>query len=459
MFSRKLLVGVCAAVLIMTGAAAAQSPGMPQDRGDRSDLLVRLRYAEEAWQSEPGTESAMEYATRLFEAGHFERSRELLSSMLDGEERPLDAIHLAARLDYYMGDYASAEKLFTEAVAGDPQNVRAAVGVLMTHYQTNAFELGAALPDEMFGGRPIPHLDVMRAMEGNEPYEVSWADGPLAEVPFLDSDPLPVVEVTIDGRSIFVIIDTGADMFVLDTEIAEDMGMETVATMQAMFAGGMQGELGFGVAESLTLGGVTLSNVPVSMLPTKALSLTERTIGGIMGVGVLKQFLSTMDYPGNRLVLRERSASAVEEFRESETERIVEDVPFYLSSTHFLLAHGSINGYIDLVFHVDSGLAGTPSFAAPRELLEYASIPIPEVEVRDDVIGGGGGGFAVGEFEIAELGLGSLVGHDLVGSYGGQPPGSYWMAGFIIDGLISHNFLRDYAWTLDFDGMRMIFAR
>ena len=31
--------------------------------------------------------------------------------------------------------------------------------------------------------------------------------------------------------------------------------------------------------------------------------------------------------------------------------------------------------------------------------------------------------------------------------------------GFIQDGLISHNFLRAYAWTLDFERMRMVFTR
>ena len=115
MLSRILLVGACVAALVMTGAATAQPPGMPQDRGNRSDLLVRLAQAEEAWRSEPGAESTVEYATRLFEAGRFERSREVVGSLLDGAERPLDVVHLAARLDYYMGDYASAEKLFTVA--------------------------------------------------------------------------------------------------------------------------------------------------------------------------------------------------------------------------------------------------------------------------------------------------------------------------------------------------------
>ncbi len=34
-----------------------------------------------------------------------------------------------------------------------------------------------------------------------------------------------------------------------------------------------------------------------------------------------------------------------------------------------------------------------------------------------------------------------------------QPP-----TGFPIHGLVSHNFLRDYAWTIDFDAMQMYFA-
>jgi hypothetical protein len=33
------------------------------------------------------------------------------------------------------------------------------------------------------------------------------------------------------------------------------------------------------------------------------------------------------------------------------------------------------------------------------------------------------------------------------------------MLGFIQDGLISHKFLRQYAWTLDFEGMRMLFTK
>ena len=111
-----------------------------------------------------------------------------------------------------------------------------------------------------------------------------------------------------------------------------------------------------------------------------------------------------------------------------------------------------------LLFHIDSGLAGEAAFGAPRPTLDYVGIPVPEVSVQEGFVGGGGGGFATGTFEIAELGLGSLRQAGLKGSFGALPPQSYQMLGFIEDGLISHNFVRKYAWTLDFERMVMVFS-
>ena len=62
--------------------------------------------------------------------------------------------------------------------------------------------------------------------------------------------------------------------------------------------------------------------------------------------------------------------------------------------------------------------------------------------------------------EIDELALGSLSQEDLLGEYGTVTPDGYWNpAGFIQDGLISHNFLRQYdSWTMDFSEMVYYFA-
>ncbi|MBN2564925.1 MAG: aspartyl protease family protein [Candidatus Eisenbacteria bacterium] len=459
--ARNILVLICLALIVIARTSlpgAAQGPAMPgEDRGDRGTALDELTAAERRWLDD-GTDPdiTMSYATLLLEAGQFERSRDVVEPLLQAADTPLDAVLTAARLDYFMGDYVGSEALYNEVLSRDPENRRALTGLVFTYYQTNAYHRCAELPQEALADVRLPHLDVMLAFGQETPWRISWDDAPQTEVPFLETDPLPVIEVEIEGLKIAAIVDTGGDLFILDTETAESLGMARIASMMGMFAGGMQAEIGFARADSLRVGGATLHAVPISILPTRGLSLGERQIEGIVGTAVLRQFLSTMDFPRGRLVLRERSESSLDEFQHEVAGRVAEEVPFYLQSSHFLLAHGSLNGHQGLLFHVDSGLAGEPAFAAPRETMEYLHIPIPEMAVHEGVVGGGGGGFATGTFPIAELGLGRLVRRDLVGTFGGQPPGSYWHMGFIVDGLISHNFLRDYAWTLDFDRMRMV---
>ena len=64
----------------------------------------------------------------------------------------------------------------------------------------------------------------------------------------------------------------------------------------------------------------------------------------------------------------------------------------------------------------------------------------------------------MGYFPIVSLGLGTLIQEDLIGEYSPGNSESYRGNGFIQDGLISHQFLRKYAWTIDFDEMEFIFA-
>jgi hypothetical protein len=429
------------------------------DGSHRGDLLQLVEEARVAFGSDPGEDARYEYARVLMEAGDFVGSQETVAPLLDAAKPSPEAVRLAAKLAYLSGDYARAEELYSALVredAGDPGDLG---GLVFTYYQTNRFESCADLPAERLSGMRLPVLDVMLAFGQEAPYTQEWSGDRRTEIPFVSNDPLPMVEVQVDGRTVTALIDTGADLFILDTDVAAELGVEPVTSMMGMFAGGKTAEIGFSRVESLRLGGVTLRNVPVSTLPTKPLSLAGVEIEGIVGVAVLRQFLTTLDYPNDRIVLRERTEPAREAFLSESGERVLEEMPFYLQSSHSILAHGSLNGRGDMLFRIDSGLAGEPAFGAPEQTLRYVGIPVPEVEVREDVVGGAGGGFAVGQFEIESLAMGRLEQRDLVGSFGGQPPGSYRRSGFIVDGLLSHNFLKQYAWTLDFDAMTMYFVR
>ena len=444
------------------------APAASEVEKDRGQILKEIAAAQEALLKDPShSEVRSRLARLLYQSGEFEKAKTSALPLLDAAKPTNETLFLAADLDYLLGHYDKAESAYQKIIALNPGDLqvqaRADSKLAMTYYQTNQYAKAADLFKELEGKIKLPHWDLMRAFGRERPYQIVWpGDFGLSIAPFIVTDPLPIVSVEIQGRQIYALIDTGADLFMLDTEVAAALGIKPLASMTGTFAGGKQAEVGFGRVNSLRIGQVTLKAVPISILPTqrfsKGFAEGKYTIGGIVGTGVLKQFLATMDYPGEQLVLRRADEEGRKDLRQATEGKTVVEVPFVLAVTHFLMARGSLDGKEGLTFFVDSGLAGEAAFAAPVQTLKYAGIPIPETKVEDG-IGGGGGGFATGLFKIARLGLGPLVQENLKGEYGANPPESYWRLGFINDGIISHQFLRKHAWTIDFAGMRMILAK
>lgn len=446
-------------------APKAPGPGQPPMRPPvdvsrtRGVFLEELAEAKVAHVANPGdSEAAFRHAELLYQVGRFDESREAVEALLGTSEPTVDALILAARIEYLYARYEPAEKLLKQALAREPHNMGALSKLLFIFYQTNRYERCLEIPEETRAAVRLPHMDFMLGFDGDEPYQIEWHDGQQAVVPFLQVDPLPVVRVTINGRELLALIDTGADTFVLDAELAESMGVKPIASMMGMFGGGMTAEVGFGRVDELSMGGVTMSSVPIAMLPTGHFSVADEPVYGIIGTNLLKQFLATMDYPNERLILREPTGSATSRFYAESAALEVEEMPFYLQATHYMMAGGSLNGHDGLMFFVDSGLGGEPSFTAPQQTLAYLGVPLPDASEAVDAVGGGGA-WSSTTFPIDQLGLGGLSQSGVTGEYGALPPGSYMRLGFIQDGLISHSFLRQYAWTLDFERMRMVFTR
>ncbi len=338
----------------------------------------------------------------------------------------------------------------------------AKVGLMFSYYQTDRFDKIKEL--EFPPGVMLPNVEAIKAFEEN-PYQKEWhSEDKVSTIPFLMTDPLPLLEIEFNGVPVIVFFDTGADTFILDNEIASAMGIEWDVKAMGSFGGGKKSEFGFGKVDSVKLGDVTLKQVPIVILPTKRFSKGfedgKYTIGGAIGTAALRQFLSTIDYKNGRMILRERTAENLTKLREELKGRIAAEMPFVLDATHMMMARGSLNGKDGLTFFVDSGLAGKVCFAAPIQTLQYVGIPVPETKIDEESIGGGGGKWASGTFPIKTISLGSLKQSNVKGEYGSRPPASYWSSGYIQDGLISHQFLRQYSsWTLDFDAMKYIFEK
>jgi hypothetical protein len=439
-----------------------------QKEKTRGELLQDLEAAQQHFETQPDdVELRFALAKLLLQAGEFWQADEIARHLMENDPSP-EIQSFMANLAYLLGNYARAEEILRELIpqqVADPASrVQSEIKLLFTYYQTNQFANSQTLFKGLEGASQLPQWQQMKAFGDERPYQIDWQDHTETVVPFLITDPLPIIEVEIQGKQIYCLIDTGGDNLYLDNEYAAELGIEAVASAVGQFGGGMEGKIGFAKGSHLRLGGVTLNPVPITIMPTqrwsKGFADGKYTIGGVIGTSILKQFLATMDYPAGKLVLRQRTPEAKQAFFKEYSQTEITEIPFALWMTHHMLAKGSLNEYAGLTYFVDSGLSSPAAFIAPLQTLEYTGIPVPETEINEDGIGGGGEGlWATGSFPIQKLGLGPLTKENVLGNYGTMTPETYWQKGLIQDGLISHQFLRDYRWTLDFDEMKYYFIK
>jgi hypothetical protein len=447
---------------------AAEEPAAP-DEPDRGAILAAIDQVEAALKGDPDSaELRYELANLQYQAGHFATAKETLQVSMEAGEASDDAKLLMGELEYLTGNYAVVEDILLdlkENASDVMTQIMAQVKLLFVYYQTNEYAKSQDLLQGMEGQIQLPTWDFMKAFGEEKPYQIDWNGQTEAALPFVLADPLPIVEVEINGEPIYALFDTGGDAFVVDSELAASLGIEPMTTFMGTYAGGLQAETSYAKTDSLKLGNVTITAVPVMILPTERFSAGfaegQYPIRGILGTATLRQFLSTIDYENEQIILRPRREDAQQALMSSFAGKRVTAMPFALAATHLMMAKGQLNDRDNLTFFVDSGLAdeGGAAFIAPIQTLKYVGIPVPETEVREGVGGGGGTEYATGSFAIEKLGLGTLVQTDSLGEYGSTNPEGYWALGFIQDGLISHNFLRQYgSWTMDFSEMVYYFA-
>ncbi len=440
---------------------------LPQEK-TRNELLSELKAARTRFEDLPGdAETRFTLARLLFQAGDFWQAAKIMRPLAENALSTPEAGRLAANLAYLLGDYSRAEEILLALIfrqADDPSaRIQSETKLLFTYYQTRQFSKANHLFQALDEPVELPMWEQMKSFGDVPPYQIDWNGKQQVSIPFVITDPLPILQVEIQGKPIYALIDTGGDNLYLDTEYAAELGIEAIAAATGKFGGGMEGKIGFARGRRLTLGEVTLDPVPITIMPTqrwsKGFAGGRYTIGGVIGTGILKQFLATVDYPAGRLVLRPRGAAGKAAWWGEYPNAIAAEIPFALNHTHHMFARGSLNEFTDLTFFIDSGLASSAAFIAPVQTLDYTGIPIPRVKVDEAGIGGGGDGlWATGQFAIRKLSLGPLSKQDVEGDYGAMVPETYWRNGFIQDGLLSHQFLRDYRWTLDFDDMKYYFV-
>jgi hypothetical protein len=281
----------------------------------------------------------------------------------------------------------------------------------------------------------------------------------VAQVKFVMTDPLPVVQVCVNGgEPVNFFIDTGGAEVIIDAEFAKEVGAALFGMERGVFGGGKVAGYQHGRIDSLTLGDLVVKNVPVTVMDVRRFSdpvFGGKRVDGIIGTFFLYHFLATLDYPAGELILQPKTEQNLQRLELTAKEHSYAVVPFWMAD-HYMVARGTVNGSQPLLWFVDTGLAGA-GFTCPPSTSQEVGIKLSGGPVIEG--GGGGGKFASTLFEAAELTLGDAKEQNVQGVYGAFPPQIENAFGFRIGGLISHTFFRPYAFTLDFTGMRYFLER
>jgi predicted aspartyl protease len=389
-------------------------------------------------------------AQEAFEDARFDEARRLSERALaDHADDPVATRRLGL-LALLKNRLDEAETLLVRARKLDPSSAEAALALAEVDVRRDAF--AKAAPLFRAAGRE-ERARQLESFGADVPYSLDAPDS--VELPFVVDDPLPVVEAKgADGLALTLLVDTGGGELTLDTETAKRLAVSLYGERQGTFAGGRHAPVGLAAFGGISLGGASVRSLPVAVMNLAPLAgvFGGRHIDGVLGTVVLYHFLSTLDYPKKKLVLRKRDGDAAKALR---AETRAPEVPFLLARDHFMLARGAIGAKRDMLWLVDTGLAGG-GFSAPEETLAAAGISLDRAHAGVGM--GGGGEVEAIPFTVPELSLGPVTAKNVEGIFSGPFPVPK-LLGFRVDGLVSHGFLQPYAVTFDFDRMRIRLAR
>lgn len=403
-----------------------------------------------------------------YRAGRFAEAEQMYQQLHRQQPTHPGILTRLGTLALWRNQLAVAEQHFRAALAHTPWLMRRFPFTLelysllaLTAVRQGDFARAARDYHQAAGPVPVGPLRDLQALSrqcalfgDTVPYQVT---GPAtAHIPLIRTDPLPALEVVVnEGARVPFFIDTGAADTIIDPGLAAQVGASRAGRMNGG-GGGTRGQIETGKVASVRLGEVTIREVPVHLLDTApfAAAFDGLPVRGVIGTRLLMQFLATLDYPHDRLTLR----SPTDGLPVADAAAFRREIPFWLTHTHYMVTPGSLNDREPVLFFVDTGLAGV-GFSADNPVLHAAGI-VPDWSQAQRGVA------AFGATDLlhvtgAKLTLGSgpdaLTVSDLTGVVFKQPFGVFGdTLGFYIGGVVSHQFFRAHALTLDFARMRLV---
>jgi hypothetical protein len=400
-----------------------------------------------------GEETTRE-ADERFREGRFAEASGLYTKLREHDPKNHEATLKLGTLALLGNDLKAAEPLLLQASALKQDDPTARKELAVLYYRRDDFAKAAAIYHAL-GVEVLAKK--LESFQGHTPYLIEGKND-VATIPFVHTDPLPLIQVKVKNETVNFLIDTGAAEVYLDPEFAKKVGAVEFGSTTGVYGGGLQANTGQGKVDEVTLGEFVIRNVPVNILSTRRFAAAARgkRVDGVLGTVLLSHFLTTLDYPKGRLILRRRTREQVDKLDAQTLVANGVEIPFWLAGQHFMLANGRVNKSKPMLFFADTGLAGG-GFICPKSTLKDGDITLPNESGIEGL--GGGGALKAIPFKVDELSFGPVTRRDVQAFAGVFPETMEYREGFRIGGFISHQFFRPFALTIDFSRMRFVLVK
>jgi len=252
-------------------------------------------------------------------------------------------------------------------------------------------------------------------------------------------NPLILVPVSVEGTGPYeFILDTGASISLLSSELGRSLGVAVTGTKEGMGAAGSV-TLELGRVGSLSIGDTELHDVEVGLTDelAKIGAVAQAKIDGDLGYNVLQHFRVTVDYSRSLLHLQAASGESGKDGA----------VPFEIApSKPLMVLPVEVNGHGPYRFCLDTGTSMTAISPALAAELGISMTP------GDRPGMGAGGPISVSFGKLTSLAVGHHRVEDLDVTSADFFSSIAKAAGTDFDGIVGYNFLKSYRVTIDYPG-------
>ncbi len=373
------------------------------------------------------------HALTLFVAGRFEQARESIDALL--EWRPDEPALVEKRIQIDLLDNRPLAALERLRRSDDPEDPLWPGLWGVAYLRSGSYRLAAPYFD-MLGQHA--RAAVFERLDDQRPADPQAG----AEAPFRQHRPMPVIAVKVDGEEdALLALDTGAGETLLDTGLADRLGLSLGEPTRALFAGGMPAEVRYAAVDSIAVGDVELGPLPVQVMDIQATLpgfFGPHGVDGMLGIQALWQHDVVFDFPDGRLVLLPQGRLGTTPGNSTRC---------WLAGESHLVARGSLNDY-SLMWFLDSGMVGFECLL-PEATVAAWRLPVSR---GTHEAWGGGGVVEVHALRAERLCLGGICRRDVTGVVMPQFP-LETAYGFHLGGVIAGDFLGHFRLEIDFRRM------